>query len=185
MIPVKLVSSFEPSGWLGILVGNDLYFDISTPEKAVEQIPKLVNAVRVTLNMSRLESTSSSDPETPLKPIAEYSTSFENPDFADSAGNGLLTKQVNFDLVRDRLVRLLHGTHMPPNEIFSGWNSGNILSDDAILIFRRLNRASPDEVLKIAWQAVQNKDEMRKFFLCLELMGALESHFVNDLNDGS
>ena len=63
----------------------------------MQQLPKLVNAVRVTLNISPSESSSSSDesePETPVQKTQHYSTNIENnqDDFTDTPN--LVSQQV-------------------------------------------------------------------------------------------
>lgn len=45
-IPLRLQHEYVPDGWLGILVGTRLYFDVYTENLLEAQIPRLVKELR-------------------------------------------------------------------------------------------------------------------------------------------
>ena len=45
-VPLRLQEDYVPDGWLGIMVGTRLYFDIYTEEKVDVQIPRLAKELR-------------------------------------------------------------------------------------------------------------------------------------------
>ena len=45
-VPLRLQRDYVPDGWLGIMVGTRLYFDVYTEETIDMQIPRLVKELR-------------------------------------------------------------------------------------------------------------------------------------------
>ena len=50
LIPVKVEKSYEPDGWLGILVGSKLYYNVHNQETMAASIPSLITAVEAIHN---------------------------------------------------------------------------------------------------------------------------------------
>ena len=47
IIPLRLQQGYRPDGWLGILVGSRLYFDLSSEDLLRTNLPKLVKELGI------------------------------------------------------------------------------------------------------------------------------------------
>ena len=47
VIPLLLQADYVPDGWLGLLVGAKLHFDLSSKEKISSQLPRLIKELGV------------------------------------------------------------------------------------------------------------------------------------------
>jgi len=70
-IPVRVQEKYAPDGWLGLILGNAFYYDISVPNRFNDNLPKLVHEIR------KRSGTSLHGPEaalTAVKALAEFSS---------------------------------------------------------------------------------------------------------------
>lgn len=63
IIPLRVQHGYRPDGWLGMLVGSNLYFDFSSEQKAESNIPKLMKELGDRGKISLLASLSTSKDE--------------------------------------------------------------------------------------------------------------------------
>jgi hypothetical protein len=75
IIPVVLQPGYSPDGWLGILVGTRLYFDLSSPATFDREVTRLIAEIgdrgRIVDTFQRSLSSSSSSSTPALKSVSE------------------------------------------------------------------------------------------------------------------
>lgn len=75
LIPVKVEKSYEPDGWLGILVGSKLYYNVHNQETMAASIPSLITAVEAIHNDVKAPALRQKNGVTALSPDSSSSSS--------------------------------------------------------------------------------------------------------------
>tara|TARA_B100000674_G_scaffold499232_1_gene543025 strand:- start:19044 stop:21278 length:2235 start_codon:yes stop_codon:yes gene_type:complete len=75
LIPVKVEKSYEPDGWLGILVGSKLYYNVHNQEMMAASIPSLITAVEAIHNDVQAPALRQKNGVTALSPDSSSSSS--------------------------------------------------------------------------------------------------------------
>ena len=75
LIPVKVEKSYEPDGWLGILVGSKLYYNVHNQEMMAASIPSLITAVEAIHNDVKAPALRQKNGVTALSPDSSSSSS--------------------------------------------------------------------------------------------------------------
>ena len=75
LIPVKVEKSYEPDGWLGILVGSKLYYNVHNQETMAASIPSLITAVEAIHNDVQAPALRQKNGVTALSPDSSSSSS--------------------------------------------------------------------------------------------------------------